>query len=225
MKVLLPLALSLGITLLLLFGSLHPALVCGLLFVDIILALAALSFFIAPVHVQQTRPRAIAALPHSVLLRDGLPSVPRTVREVLATMSPEQFELFSAAVIVGLGEGYSFVEHCGGSGDQGVDVKLLNVFGLRVMVQCKEYTPGNPVGSSELRDFSGAITFYNAIYGFFITTSTFTDGAQRIIASNPTRIRAIDGRRLETYLQWRPREIALAWREVLDKRDRGVDVA
>jgi restriction system protein len=129
-------------------------------------------------------------------------------------MDAEKFELFSAAVIIGLRQGYTFKEHCGGSGDYGIDVKLRNAYGMRVGVQSKFYTPGNTVGSDEVREFLGSLTFYKAIHGFFVTTSTFTPAARQVIESTSGYIRAIDGQQLDTYLRWQSREIALAWLEV-----------
>jgi restriction endonuclease Mrr len=130
-------------------------------------------------------------------------------------MDSEKFELFSAAVVMGLGQGYTFKEHCGRSGDHGIDVKLRNAYGMRVGVQSKFYTPGNStVGSDAVREFWGSLTFYQAIHGYFVTTSTFIPAAQQVIESTSGYIRIIDGQQLDTYLQWQSREIALAWREV-----------
>lgn len=83
-----------------------------------------------------------------------------------------------------------------------------------VVVQCKRYAPDNHVGQPELRDFLGSILFHQAVYGFFVTTSTFTPPARSLIANTHGRIRAIDGRQLAYLLQHRSREIALALQDI-----------
>lgn len=158
--------------------------------------------------------RALERIAQPMMFGDTLPSIPRTLREVY-TMGPTKFEIFSAAVLIAMGEGHRFLTHCGQSGDQGIDVKLRNLYHNTVVVQCKLYAPENHVGQPELRDFWGSILFHQAVYGFFVTTSTFTPAALQLIASSQGRIRPIDGRQLEYLLQHRSREIALALHEVL----------
>lgn len=150
-----------------------------------------------------------------MVLGEGLPSIPRTLPEVYS-MGPAKFEIFSAAILVAMGEGHRFLAHCGQSGDEGIDVKLLNLYHNTVVVQCKLYAPNNHVGQPELRDFLGSILYHQAVYGFFVTTSTFTPAARQLINNTHGRIRPIDGRRLESLLQYRSREIALALQDVLN---------
>jgi restriction system protein len=90
-----------------------------------------------------------------------------------------------------------------------------------VVVQCKRYAD-NPVGSSEVRDFWSSIRLYNAVYGYFVTTSTFSRDAQQVLASAGWQIRRIDGYQLDALLRGRRREISLAWSEVLAQKNRGV---
>ncbi len=151
-----------------------------------------------------------------VVAGEVLPAIPRTASEAFALLSDAQFEIFSAAVIIALGEGHRFLAHCGQSGDQGIDAKLLNLFNYTVVVQSKRYAPDNSVGQPLLRDFLGSIYYHKAAYGYFVTTSYFTAAAQQFIAGTNGRIRAIDGRLLELYLQRRSREIELALRDILD---------
>jgi hypothetical protein len=207
-------ALSLGLLCVLLLGSLPPVLKLPLLLLDIIGFLAAAAFAAVQLHPVPGRVQLAPFRPAP--LEEGLPWIPRTVQEVLDTMDDEQFEYFAAAVIVGLREGYRFERRCGGPGDQGVDVRMRNSYGLLVVAQCKRFTPPNTVPSKDLREFWGAIGMHGAISGFFVTTSTFTPDAQQVIRAYSGRIRAIDGAHLDAYLQWRRREIALAYREVLE---------
>jgi Restriction endonuclease len=160
--------------------------------------------------------RASAPPVRQVLLDDHLSSIPRTLAEIYASMSPEQFELFSAALVMSLDGEYRFVAHSGQSGDQGVDSKLRNRRDQLVIVQSKLYAQGNQVGSSEMRNFAGSIPLHCAAYGYFVTTSTFSRDAQRVIAAF-WQIRPIDGQYIEALLQHRHREIELAYNEVLSK--------
>lgn len=154
----------------------------------------------------------------SAIQEDVLPRIPHTLREVLVMLNPTQFEVFTAALLVGMGEGYHFHEHCGSSGDRGIDVKLLNLYHQPVAVQCKFYAPDHTVGSPELREFLGSLSLQSFVYGFFVTTSTLTPEARRVVDALPGRIRAIDGPRLERLLQSRSRDIAIALNDILSDR-------
>jgi hypothetical protein len=159
-------------------------------------------------------PRTIVQPVQPAVPGKALPAVPHTLAEVYRMMDYNEFEIFSAAVVMALGEGHRFLKHCGGSGDQGVDAKLLNQLGLTVAIQSKFYAPENHVGSAELREFGFAIDLHKAAYGFFVTTSTFTEGARWVVSRANGRIRTIDGRQLEIILKHRSREIALALSDI-----------
>jgi Restriction endonuclease len=220
-KALLPLALSVVLFFFMLFVSLPLMLLCVLVFIAVISLLVACSFLFLPTQmpVRVKQPYVITTLQPTMVRRDGLPFVPRTLREVLA-MSPEEFEIFSAAVVIAMGQGHTFYRHCGRSGDQGVDALLWNMHGFRVAIQSKRYASDTTVSSEEVRTFAGSLLYYQAIYGFFVTTSRFTNDARDVIRAS-TSIRVIDGQHLEVYLQRRSREIALAWAEVLDQMSGG----
>lgn len=145
---------------------------------------------------------------------EGLPSIPSTVREVYTRLTPPEFELFAAAVIIALGEGHRFLRHSGQTDDRGVDVRLLNRFGNQVIVQCKLYAPTNRVGQPEVRDFTGCTYERGVVNGYFVTTSTFTRAAWQWIYAHSARIKTIDAQKLEVLLKQRRREIALAWRDL-----------
>ncbi len=128
-------------------------------------------------------------------------------------MHPFDFEVFSAAVVVGLGEGHQFVAHSGRRGDRGVDFRLRNAYGQRVIGQSKCYAPHRHVTASQIRDFGGAITTHDAAYGYLVTTSTLTSSANDEKNSHG-RIRTIEGPYLERLLQSRLREITQAYRDI-----------
>ncbi len=107
----------------------------------------------------------------------------------LSTLTPEGFEEFVGEIFEALG--YE-VEHSGGTGDQGVDLRVRKK-GLLGIVQCK-YFKGGVVGSPELQKFLGTIHHTRSHKGFFVTTATFSLAAERFVAENP--IELIDGSRL-----------------------------
>ncbi|MBB5378227.1 restriction system protein [Deinococcus metalli] len=110
------------------------------------------------------------------------------VNDVLAQVqgvSPQQFERLVVAVLVAMGYGGSVRDAgmaLGKSGDNGIDgVIKQDPLGLdRVYIQAKKWQ--NPVHSPEIRTFAGSLTYHRASKGVFITTSTFSDGAQRTAA-------------------------------------------
>lgn len=198
-------------------SELSPLLSYTLLFVGTLCAFLALSIFqtgvnwlLIPTHiVQQQLQQSVSGD------ADTLAAVPRTLDEVLR-LDPKEFEILSAAVVIGMGEGHYFLKHCGQRGDEGIDAKLLNHYRLPVVVQSKLYGYENHIEPTQVRDFMGAIIHEKAVYGFFVTTSTFTSAAYRWIAEMGGRIRTIDGRQLEMLLQNRWREIALAYCDILN---------
>ncbi len=107
----------------------------------------------------------------------------------LGSLTPEGFEEFVAEIFEALGYG---VEHVGGSGDEGVDLRLERK-GQRAIVQCKYHSRG-VVGSPELQKFLGTVHHTRSHKGFFVTTRTFSLAAERFVAEHP--IELIDGPRL-----------------------------
>ena len=89
------------------------------------------------------------------------------------------------------------VEHVGGTGDEGVDLKVRRG-GLLGIVQCKYFSRG-VVGSPELQKFLGTIHHTRSHKGFFVTTRTFSLAADKFAAEHP--IELIDGPRLVELVQ------------------------
>ena len=112
----------------------------------------------------------------------------------LASLTPEGFEEFVGEVFEALG---FEVEHVGGTGDQGVDLKVRRA-GLIGIVQCKYFSRG-VVGSPELQKFLGTIHHTRSHKGFFVTTRTFSLAADKFAAEHP--IELIDGPRLVELVQ------------------------
>jgi restriction system protein len=112
----------------------------------------------------------------------------------LASLTPEGFEEFVGEVFEALG---FEVEHVGGTGDEGVDLKVRRG-GLLGIVQCKYHSRG-VVGSPELQKFLGTIHHTRSHKGFFVTTRTFSLAADKFAADHP--IELIDGPRLVELVQ------------------------
>jgi len=112
----------------------------------------------------------------------------------LATLTPEGFEEFVAELFEALG--YD-VERTGGTGDEGVDLRVRRR-GLLAIVQCKYHSRG-VVGSPELQRFLGTIHHTSSHKGFFVTTRTFSLAAEKFVAEHP--IELIDGPRLVELVQ------------------------
>jgi restriction system protein len=81
--------------------------------------------------------------------------------------------------------------------DGGIDGVIdQDILGLsRVYIQAKRYADGNSVGRPDVQGFVGAL-HGRADSGVFITTSHFSQGARDYVATSPTRIVLIDGKRL-----------------------------
>ncbi|WP_435011320.1 restriction endonuclease [Tundrisphaera lichenicola] len=112
----------------------------------------------------------------------------------LASLTPEGFEEFVGEIFEALG---FEVEHVGGSGDEGVDLKVRRG-GLNGIVQCKYFSRG-VVGSPELQKFLGTIHHTRSHKGYFVTTRTFTLAADKFAVDHP--IELIDGPRLVELVQ------------------------
>lgn len=188
-------------------------LIFGLFFGGCILFIILASF--AHTHILFPHLRSMSTTVKKVSTPTSVLRIPRTAHEAHALLSDYQFELFSAAVIIGLGQGYAFVMHVGGSGDGGVDTILQNAMLKRVYVQSKQYLYGDvQVNPHDVRDFIGTLSMSRAIYGYLVTTSTLTPQACR--EANNGNVRIIDASQLDYLLQQRQREIALAYQDVLN---------
>lgn len=108
-------------------------------------------------------------------------------------LSASEFEALFASLLAAVG--YQEVRCTGGAGDRGCDIHAVSPRGEVVIVQCKRYAPGNPVGSTTLQSFGGAIRRFRAHRGIFVTTSGFTSEA-RGIAEQDGNIELIDGDQL-----------------------------
>ncbi|MFB9992440.1 restriction endonuclease [Deinococcus oregonensis] len=96
-------------------------------------------------------------------------------------ITPQQFERLVVEVLVAMGYGGSVRDAgqaLGRSGDNGIDgVVKQDPLGLdKVYIQAKQWT-GN-VGSQEVRNFSGSLTYHKTTKGVLITTAGFSPSAK-----------------------------------------------
>lgn len=96
--------------------------------------------------------------------------------------SPDFFEGLVLELLLAMGYGASHedVQKVGGVGDGGIDgIISLDKLGLeKVYVQAKRWR-GSSVGSSDIRNFAGALLEHDLKKGVFITTSSFSPNAER----------------------------------------------
>lgn len=116
----------------------------------------------------------------------------------LTKMNPYAFESLMVELLNEMGykgpNGQSIVTQK--SNDNGIDgVIYQDALGLqKVYLQVKRYAPNNPVGRPEITSFSGAVKLKHTDRGVFVTTSTFTTGAEE--AAQNLNITTIDGEML-----------------------------
>lgn len=121
--------------------------------------------------------------------------------ERLLNASPKFFE--DAVVKLLLAMGYGSGDSgsglvTGASGDGGIDgIISEDALGLdRVYVQAKRYAPENAVQRPAIQQFVGSLNGEGATKGVFVTTSSFSRGAQDFVGKVTQRIVLIDGQRL-----------------------------
>ncbi|GAA3567426.1 restriction endonuclease [Microlunatus spumicola] len=126
----------------------------------------------------------------------------KVANELLQRLQEKDPGFFEQAVVkLLLAMGYGGANGSGSatqlSNDGGIDGVIdQDILGLsRVYIQAKRYANGNSVGRPDVQGFVGAL-HGRADSGVFITTSHFSQGARDYVASSPTRIVLIDGKRL-----------------------------
>lgn len=125
--------------------------------------------------------------------------------ERILSCSPEFFEKLIIDLMIGMGYGGSLkeaAEHVGKSNDGGIDgVINEDKLGLdRIYLQAKRYASQNTVGRPELQGFAGSLLGRGANKGVFVTTSSFTKGANDYVENLPQRIVLVDGDELTTLM-------------------------
>lgn len=120
----------------------------------------------------------------------------RTLARLIAG-TPTEFEETVARMM--RGQGFRNVRRVGGAGDLTADVVASDRAGRTVVVQCKRYAPGKPVGSKEVQTFIGMQRIHHqADYGVYVTTSTYTRPARELAARHDVTL--VDGADLAAVL-------------------------
>jgi HJR/Mrr/RecB family endonuclease len=125
-------------------------------------------------------------------LRRTRPPAPRRA-DALLQMAPGEFELHVADLFARAG--YR-VEHAGGSGDGGVDIRVWRG-GEYGVVQCKHYRPTNPVGPAAVRELVGTRLHERADTAWLVTTGRLTKGGHQL--AGVQRIHLLD---VEALVRW-----------------------
>ncbi|MDE0127539.1 MAG: restriction endonuclease [Bryobacterales bacterium] len=138
-------------------------------------------------------------------IRDITQLLEEEVLKVLRELPPAFCEKAVVDLLVAMGYGGSNAESgitTGGTGDQGIDgVIQEDPLGLsKVYIQVKRYAAKNRVGSSDLRNFVGAIDQAGTMKGVFVTTSSFTDGARTVARQTSKNVILIDGKELASLM-------------------------
>nr|WP_256488015.1 restriction endonuclease [Deinococcus sp. HSC-46F16] len=157
----------------------------------------------APVPLQTAQPVAVeAALSPDEQLEtlhaDLNAALASELLEQVMQLSPTQFEVMVVRLLVAMGYGGSTRdagEALGRTGDNGIDgVVKQDPLGLdRVYLQAKRWQ--GSVGSPEIRNFAGSLSYHKANKGVFITTSDFSENARKT-AEQIGSIILVDGTQL-----------------------------
>ncbi len=147
-------------------------------------------------HLEEDVEEALPALAKAATAIEWLREHPdhwkEEVLSSLRNMNPAAFERLCQRVL--REKGFTKVEVTGKSGDGGIDgvgVLRVNLLSFHVRFQCKRYA--GSVGAGAIRDFRGAMVG-RADKGLFITTGSFTQGAQReAVRDGAPAIDLIDG--------------------------------
>jgi restriction system protein len=126
-------------------------------------------------------------------LRDALAD---DLRQRVSSQSPRFFERLVIRLLMAMGYGGGQVDRAevtGRSGDEGIDgVIREDRLGLdMVYVQAKKWD--NAVGPGEIDRFVGSLMRKKATKGVFMTSGSFTEGAQRAAREAAVKVRLIDG--------------------------------
>jgi restriction system protein len=139
-----------------------------------------------------------AASPAALSLDPARRASLKTLDDVL-TLTDREFEELVADLM--RLSGYSRVTRVGGPGDLCADITAYDRAGNLVVAQCKRYSPGKVVGSSDLQKFLGMINVYHrAKKGIFVTASTFSEPARKLAEASSGTLLLVDKDRLVSWI-------------------------
>ena len=94
--------------------------------------------------------------------------------------TPYDYEIRVAEYLRSIG--YLQVDTTPKSGDYGADVIATSPNGVRMCVQCKQYSEGNNVGVKAVQEIYAAKDYYNCKLAYIFTTSSYTEQVRRLAA-------------------------------------------
>ncbi|MCV3296245.1 restriction endonuclease [Oenococcus kitaharae] len=134
----------------------------------------------------------------TISVDDLVPQWKQRLLKALKQLSPKKFELFSRLLVKSMGVKIDPSIGVQLSGDGGLDgygyITSDEFRTARVAIQSKKWE--GTVSSPEIDKFRGAMDKYNAEFGIFITTGTFSQGALAASRIGTRVITMIDGDRL-----------------------------
>ena len=127
----------------------------------------------------------------------------KVINVITENLSPTAFERLIQRVL--REKGFTQVEVTGRTGDGGIDgrgiAKINGILSFHIIFQCKKYQAKSKVGSSEIRDFRGAMVG-RTDKGLFITTASFTrDAIAEATRDGAPAIDLMDGEKLAEKLK------------------------
>lgn len=84
------------------------------------------------------------------------------------------------------------------SGDDGIDIILRDTNDTIGIVQCKRYNDNQVISAKDMREFLGSMTHAKAEYGYFVTTTAFSEQAKEF--SKDKNIYLVDSEKLKRLL-------------------------
>lgn len=132
--------------------------------------------------------------------RRGRVGRPISVEAVVSKFKsdPAGFERFCAALFGDMGWDAEVTPK---TNDGGYDIKMRRRDGLSCIVECKCYSPDNPIGRPALQKLVGANATIRAGKMMFVTTSRFSDQAKEY--ARTVGIELIDGKALKALIDKR----------------------
>jgi len=131
----------------------------------------------------------------------------REIIDVILSKSPREFEKLVVLLLQRMGYGgkvKASAEVTKYSNDKGIDgIIKEDVLGLgRIHIQAKRYARENSVGREEIQKFVGALAVTQSNKGVFITTSSYSKGANEYSESlsGITTLVLIDGEQLAKFI-------------------------
>lgn len=122
------------------------------------------------------------------------------IKQALLQMPPHKFEMFCRALVKAMGVDIDENKGVSPTRDGGIDgygyIISDDFRTSRVAIQAKRWNDKQRVGTPDIDQFAGAMTYHNAEFGIFITTTDFSRDAIERARSGQRAITLINGDRI-----------------------------